>query len=57
MVWNGNVGVEYVRYQNGIKFQNGMEDNLLYQSHMDFVHGIYRKIYRNSGKYYSHKSA
>ena len=50
MEWNGNFGVEYGRYQNGINgmkdFKNGMENKLPYfhtNSVLDFVHCIYRK--------------
>ena len=31
MEWNGNIGMEYGRCQNGMEdFKNGMEDNLPY---------------------------
>ena len=52
MEWNGNFGIKYGRCQNGMEdFKNGMEDNLPYfhtNSILDFAHGIYRKIRRDS---------
>ena len=49
MEWNGSLGMEYGRCQNGMEyFKNGTEDNLPYfhtNSILNFAHGIYRKIY------------
>ena len=55
MEWNGNFGMEYGRFQNGMEdFKNGIEGNLpstsmpvpAYQFHslLDFARGIYREI-------------
>ena len=48
-------------FKNGSEdFKDGMEDDLPYchnDSILDFDHGIYSKIYTDSDKYYSHRSA
>ena len=44
MEWNRNFCIEYGRCQNGMEdFNNGMEDNLVTNSLLDFVTGIYKK--------------